>query len=64
MKPVYEGELWFAEGAVQGSHVGIEWASQIQKEIPFGTDRTGEIFGNYLVHNGKGLFEAVYYLGD
>ena len=64
MKPVYEGELWFAEGAVQGSHVGIEWASQIQEEIPFGTEKTGEIFGNYLVHNGKGLFEAVYYLGD
>ena len=65
MKPVYQGELRFAKGAVYGGHVGLLWASQLQQEIPFSQPETlKELNGNYLVHNGKGYFQAVYYLGD
>lgn len=65
MKPVYQGELRFAKGAVYGGHVGLLWASQLQQEIPFSQpEKLKELNGNYLVHNGKGYFQVVYYLGD
>jgi len=61
MKPVYEGDLYFLKGAVQGGMVSLMTASELQEEI---TPQTQEVYANCLYHNGHGYFTAVYALGD
>ncbi len=61
MKPVYEGDLYFLKGSVQGGMVSLTTASELQEEI---TPQTQEVYANCLYHNGRGYFTAVYALGD
>lgn len=61
MKPVYQGEIRIAKGAVYGGDVGLPMASRGQKDV---SADAGEISGNWILHDGKGTILAVYYLGD
>lgn len=68
MKIVYEGNLYILKGAGTGAHLNLELASADQREILIPDSNTepwkADVYGNYLFHNGKGYFTAVYYLGD
>lgn len=68
MKNVYEGDIYILKGAVTGAHLSLELASADQREITIPASNTEpwktDVSGNYLFHDGKGYFTAVYYLGD
>lgn len=67
MKPVYEGEIWVAKGAVFGSDVFVTAASKVQTamEVPKeNSEGSGFYSGGWLIHDGKGCVLALYALGD
>ena len=68
MKNVYEGDLYILKGAGTGAHLSLELASAEQREIIIPDSNIepwkADVFGNYLFHDGRGYFTAVYYLGD